>query len=97
MSMIEVRGRQVRAGYRPPRGWVLERLIDRDAFLVLPRWLWLVRRAWALRWRAIEQLVAWDVLDVDEGDYLVNARPRCPSWLWCFLHDRDADPPRSTR
>lgn len=82
----------VRAGFRPPRGWKLERDIGRDAYIARPWPLWLVHRAWAHRWEPVDWLIRAGVLDVEAGEYYRNARPRCPSWLWCFVHDRDRDP-----
>lgn len=94
-GLARVRTRERLAQGAPaPRGWRLERLESRHAYLELPLWLWLLRAAWASRWQLVHLAIAAGLLELEDGGYYRDARPRCPSWLWCFVHDVDRDPRR---
>lgn len=71
-------GRQWRAGGRPPRGYGVVPLWDRDALAVMPLWLYPFYRP-QREWQRLvfEPLVAVGAWVVAEGDYYLNG---CPAW-----------------
>lgn len=74
-----------------PVGWRWFKEEDRNLAWLMPAWLYYPVQAWRYRWWAVEPLIRAGLLALTEGDYWHNARLRCPSWLWCFLHDTDRD------
>lgn len=88
-------GRRLRAGHAVPWGWAtLHYEWHRDELTVVPLWVAIPVTAWRRRWWPVGWLIELGLLDVEEAGYLHEARPWCPSWLWCFLNDADHDPRR---
>lgn len=69
-----------------PFGWCYVRELDRNAVLLMPRWLaWVhaVRGNW--QWWVFGPLSMWGFWDMKEnGGYWLEGR-----WTWCWWHSRD--------
>lgn len=67
---------------RLPAGWTTRREWSRDVLLVMPRWVALAHDIWEHRWAPMRWALALDrkygtqLIDIAEGDYYRNARPR---------------------
>lgn len=62
-----------------PWGWRAEVVPGRDAVLLMPWWVWAIRRCRWFRYDALRVLARLGLLHVREGDYLDNGR-----WTWRF-------------
>lgn len=65
-----------------PFGWALRRDWDRHALLIMPRWVAVAYDLWQHRWLPMRWFIAldyrmdWRLIDMKDGDYFWNARPR---------------------
>jgi hypothetical protein len=77
-----------------PWGWRRRKVENRDAFQLMPLWLYWLAEAWDRRYewtfRPLRALGFWRIR---EGSYWWDGKLTAPRWLrglvWCFLNDRD--------
>lgn len=77
----EVSGRWATShGFQPPFGWRMERLPDRDVYLLMPAWLvWLRLTRWPWSWLC-RHAVRWGFLQGAEGGYFADMRWSLRVW-----------------
>ena len=68
-----------------PWGWRVERDWDRDAFRLMPLWLYAIRRLGYWKWRWMVPLIRVGLMQGEEGGYFKDFRPS-----WRIWESRDA-------